>query len=198
MQDTTYRSYQVTVPNTELAVTIERARQHLRNEDLHYDDDYLRGLIRAAADMVERTYGLALLTQTVKQYHTAFPCATDQPLLLRIAPLTTVTSIQYVDSAGATQTWTSAEYTSGSFNSAHFIIPKTTYNWPTDVNTDLPNAVTVTYQAGYGAKPSTIPPLIQSALLLIITDLYENRGDAVRNMPTASERLLQSFYRFSC
>ena len=140
---------------------------------------------------------MGLLTQTVAQYHNRFPCTSDAPLLLRIAPLISVTSITYVDSAGDTQTWDSDEYTSGGYNGRNFIIPKTGYSWPSDVNTDLPNAVTVTYQAGYGAKPSNIPPVIIDAMLLKITDRYENRADPVRGMQTASDVVMQGFYVFS-
>lgn len=196
-QDTTYRSYLVTTPNKELPVTLEAARFQLRNEDLKFDDEHVTRIIRGVADYIERTYGLALLTQTVAQYHYRFPCTSDAPLLLRIAPLISVTSITYVDSAGDTQTWDAAEYTSGGYNGRNFIIPKTGYSWPSDVDTNLPNAVTVTYQAGYGTKPSNIPPVITEAMLLKITDRYENRADPVRGMQTASDVVMQGFYVFS-
>lgn len=196
-QDQTYRSYVVTAKSSELPVTLERARYQLRNEDLKFDDAHITGLIKTAGDYVERTYGLALLTQTVTQYHQKFPCASNSPLLLRIAPLISVTSITYVDSAGDTQTWNPSEYTSGGYNGRHFITPKTGYSWPSDVDTDLPNAITVTYQAGFGAKASTIPETITQAMLLMITDWYDNRADPVRTMPTASERLMQPFYVFN-
>jgi len=191
-------TYNVITPNAELAVTLERARQHLRNEDLHYDDDYMRGIIRAAVDVLERTYGLALLTQTVRQWHASFPCDSAKPMMLRIAPLISVTSIQYIDSAGATQTWSASEYTTGHYNGRPIIVPKTTYTWPTDTDPDHPNAVIITYQAGYGDKPSNVPPVITQSLLLSITDFYENRTDSVRNLPTTVDRLMQGFYRFSC
>lgn len=195
MREPTYTAYKVTVPNTELPVTLETARMHLRADD-RYDDEYLKGLIVAAASNVEKQYGLALLTQTVAEYHRAFPCAPDAPLLLRIAPLLSVTSIQYVDSAGDTQVWNAAEYAAGHYNQAAFIVPKTGFNWPSGL-ANLPNAVTVTYQAGYGAKASSIPADIRSALLLTIGYLYENREDAPSTLPTAADSLLRPYYRFS-
>lgn len=195
--DTTYRAHQVTVPNTELPVTLDTARAHLRNEDQRYDDDYIVGIIRAACAMVEKQYGLALLTQTVKQYHQAFPCAASAPLLLRIAPLINVTSIEYVDSAGDTQTWNNTEYAAGHYNQTAFIIPKTNFTWPTGL-ANTPNAVTITYTAGFGTKASNIPNDIRSALLLIIGALYENREDAPSTLPVASQHLLLPYYRFSC
>lgn len=195
--DITYRSHKVTAPNTELPVTLDQARMHLRNEDLRYDDDYLKSLIRAAGMAVEKQYGMALLTQTIEQYHQGFPCGPDAPLLLRIAPLLNVTSISYIDSAGDTQTWDSSEYASGHYDQTAFIIPKIGYSWPAASN-HLPNSVTVTYTAGFGAKASSVPDNIRSALLLIIGALYENREDSPSTLPMASENLLRPYYRFSC
>lgn len=195
--DNTYTAHRVSVPNAELPVTLELSRAHLRNEDLRYDDEYVKSVIRAAAGLVETQYGMALLNQTVVQYHRSFPCSTDTPLLLRIAPLVSVSSIEYMDGEGNTQTWSSAEYAAGHFNNTAFIIPKPNYAWPS-VRVGQPNAVTITYTAGFGAKASQVPDAIRSALLLIIGALYENREDAPSTLPLASENLLRPYYRFSC
>lgn len=192
----TYQGYTVHTPNTELPVLLETSRMHLRNEDLRFDDDYLMGVIRAAGVMVERQYGIALLNQTIKEYHKAFPGCDDNPILLRITPLVSVTSIQYVDTAGDTQTWDSDEYTSGHYNQTAFIVPKVGYSWPGDV-ASIPNAVTVTYLAGFGTKASAVPADIRAALLLTIAALYENREDAPSTLPLASDNLLRPYYRFS-
>lgn len=197
--DTTYRSYIVHTPNTELPVTLERTRMHLRNEDLGHDDEYLRGIIQAACGMVETVYGVALLTQTIKQYHSDFPCTDDKPLMLRITPLASITSITYTDTAGATQIWSASEYTTGSFNGRYFVTPKVDYTWPSGVATGQPNAVTITYQAGYGAKPSNIPHFVTQGLLMEIAHQYgPGRDNPVRTMSTAAEYYLQPLYRFSC
>lgn len=195
--DTTYTGYKVTVTSAELPVTMDLVRMHLRNEDLRHDDEYLSSQIRAAAAAVEKQYGLGLLTQTVLQYHDGFPCASDTPLLLRIAPLISVTSIQYVDSAGDTQTWSASQYASGHYNQTAFIVPKIGYSWPIGL-AHRPDAVIITYQAGFGAKASTIPADIRSALLLTIGWMYENREDAPSTLPLASQNLLHPYYRFSC
>lgn len=195
-RDTTYKAYKIETPNTELPVALETVRFHLRNEDLRFDDALLTAYIRAAADYVERTYGLALLTQTVKQYHSEFPTSSSTPLLLRISPMISITSITYTDTAGATQTWTGSEYTSGRLDLGGFIVPAVTYSWPGSVAM-LPNAVTVTYQAGFGPKPSSLPAGITQALLLIIGDMYQRREDNVVSLPKASEHLLQPWYRYA-
>lgn len=195
-RDTTYRAYKVETPNAELPVTLEQARYHLRNEDMHFDDALLAGYIRAAAGYVERVYGLALLTQTIKQYHAEFPCGSNTPLLLRIAPLASITSIVYTDSAGVSQTWTASEYTSGRLDLGGFVVPNIGFTWPGSV-ASLPNAVTVTYQAGFGAKPSTLPYPITQAILYMVADMYTRREDSVVALPKASEHYLLPWYRWA-
>lgn len=195
-RDTTYRAYHVETPNAELPVTLEQVRYHLRNEDMHFDDALLTAYIRAAAGYIERVYGLALLTQTIKQYHSEFPSGSNTPLLLRIAPLASITSIVYTDSAGVSQTWTASEYISGRLDLGGFVVPAIGYSWPGSVAT-LPNAVTVTYSAGFGAKPSTLPFPITQAILYMVADMYTRREDSVVSLPKASEHLLLPWYRWA-
>jgi len=194
MQDATYRSYKVATANAELPVTLEAVRFQLRNEDLHYDDDHVRRLIRAAADQVERGYGLALLTQTIEQYHHCFPGNSSTPMLFRIAPLISVTSIKYWDADGVEQTWSNTEYQTGPYNLTAYVLPKPGYSWPSDLSTQ-PNAVKITYQAGFGASTSSVPNSINMALMLSVSDLYNNRDNPARTMSTAADRLLEPFWR---
>ena len=195
--DKTYSAHLITAKSAELPVMLEMTRAHLRNEELRFDDEYVRGLIWGASDAVEKQYQLALLTQTVVQYHRCFPCGSDTPLLLRIAPLISVTSIGYIDSGGNSQVWDATQYVTGRFNDTSFIVPKIGYSWPTDVAPNYPNAVTVTYQAGFGANASFVPTNIRSALLLMIAKMYEKREDPTAALPQASEHLLRPYDRFS-
>lgn len=192
----TYRGYSIVTPNAELPVTLDAARAQLRNEDQRYDDDYIRAIIRRAASYIETAYGLALLTQVVDEYHQGFPCSTETPLLLRISPLISVTSISYVDAAGDTQVWSNTEYTSGKYNNTAFIIPKPGYYWPA-AHPQHPNSVTIRYSAGFGDKASSVPENIQNAILLMVGRSYLNREDSPSTLPQASETLLAPYYRFS-
>lgn len=194
--DKTYEAYKVVTPGIELPVTLELVRMHLRNEDLRADDELVRAYIRTAAATVERTYGLALIEQTIDQYHSAFPANSDQPVLLRVAPLISITSVTYVDSAGDTQTWDADEYTTGRINGQPVIVPKVGYTYPSGLTT-RPNAVTITYKAGFGLSADSVPNDIRSALLLMVGHLYENREDPPNSLPRASEALLHPWYRFS-
>lgn len=194
--DPTYTAYSISDRSAELPVSLELARMHLRNEDLRVDDALVRALILSATQNIEAQYGLALLEQTVVQTHNAFPASSDTPMLLRIAPLLSVTSIAYIDAAGATQTWSASQYTSGRFNNTAFIVPKIGYTWPSGL-AKMPNAVTITYDAGYGTKSENIPEPIKQAILLNVGWLYQNREDPTATLSRASDHLLRPYYRFS-
>ncbi len=194
--DPTYTAYAISDRSAELPVSLELTRMHLRNEDLRVDDALVRALILSATQNIEAQYGLALLEQTVVQTHNAFPASSDTPMLLRIAPLLSVTSIAYIDAAGATQTWSASQYTSGRFNNTAFIVPKIGYTWPSGL-AKMPNAVTITYDAGYGTKSDNIPEPIKQAILLNVGWLYENREDPTATLSRASDHLLRPYYRFS-
>lgn len=194
--DPTYTAYAISERSAELPVSLELTRMHLRNEDLRVDDALVRALILSATQNIEAQYGIALLEQTVVQTHNAFPASSDTPMLLRIAPLLSVASIAYIDAAGVTQTWSASEYTSGRFNSTAFIVPKIGYSWPSGL-AKMPNAVTITYDAGYGTKSENIPDPIKQAILLNVGWLYENREDPTATLSRASDHLLRPYYRFS-
>jgi len=194
--DPTYTAYAISDRSAELPVSLELTRMHLRNEDLRVDDALVRALILSATQNIEAQYGIALLEQTVVQTHSAFPASSDTPMLLRIAPLLSVTSIAYIDAAGATQTWSASQYTSGRFNNTAFIVPKIGYSWPSGL-AKMPNAVTINYDAGYGTKSENIPEPIKQAILLNVGWLYENREDPTATLSRASDHLLRPYYRFS-
>lgn len=186
--------FKITAHNTVLPVSVAEARQQLRNEGGSFDDDYIEALIWAAAGAVEQQYGLALIETTVEQYHTGFPGSSDKPLFFRIAPLLSVESIGYTDGAGTAQTLTVADFATGGFNGWPFLVPKVGEEWPSDAAT-LPNAVTITYKAGFGTTANAVPKPVKQAILLMMSDLYQNREDRPDTLPRASEALLRPYYR---
>jgi uncharacterized phiE125 gp8 family phage protein len=54
----------------------------------------------------------------------------------------------------------------------------------------------VRYKAGYGDDAADVPPTIRMALLMMVSYLYEHRGDAHAPVPTQVKELLQPFRRF--
>lgn len=105
--------------------------------------------------------------------------------------LQSVTSVQYVDTAGATQTFSNTLVDTHSKPAR--ITPAYGYDWPSV--RDQMNAVTVSFVAGYGATAATVPDSIKSAIKILCAHLYENRepvvtGTIISPVPFSVESLL--------
>lgn len=187
MSTRTYSGFRVSVAPTTSAVTLAEARAQLRNEDLNIDDALITSLITAAEQAIETRYMLAISAQTIIEYHTEF----DTEIVLRNYPINTVTGIIYKDAAGATQTATLANFNTGIKNYRAVLTAKTGTTLP-DTEIGNPNAVAITYTAGF----TVTPLLIKQAMLLMISDFYENRENPARTFTTAAEKLLEPFYPY--
>ena len=191
---TTYTGYTV-VKTAGLPVPFEDARRQLRLDDSQVEDQYYKFVLLALCDDVERTYNHAMLTQTVTETHSSFPYMSSDPLRLAIFPGIAVTSVSYIDSAGATQTLSNTLYSVATNSAGMFIVMKVDQAWPTDLAI-RPDAVTVVYTAGYGTNPSFVPAAMRLAILNKLGKMDANREDAVSEKVTASDILLQAFYRY--
>lgn len=184
----------VTAPAQE-PLTLAQAKEHLR-VDIADDDVLIGSLIRATRELLESELGRAFITQTLDYALDAFP--KSGPLLLPRGPIQSVTSVSYIDSAGATQVWGSSNYLVDLYSSPPRITPAHAKTWPT--LQDRIAAVTVRFVAGYGLGPATVPGPIAHAMLLLIGHYYEHReqvidavGANVLVLPQAAERLLANY-----
>jgi uncharacterized phiE125 gp8 family phage protein len=158
-------------------ITLDEAREHLRldpygSPPVHPDDDYVTALITAARTWTEEYLRRALATKTIEIVYDSFY---DIDLALPLAPVQSVTSVEYIDRDGATQTLATTVYGVDTF--ANKLYLKYNQQWP-EIQ-DTVNPVIVTAVVGYtnGESPDTypFPAPIKSALNLIIANLYENR-----------------------
>lgn len=188
----TYTGFSMSKPTT-MPVSLTEAKRQLRLDEITADDDHVRTLIHALCDNVERTYQHAMITKTITEYHRSFPCYSTDALFLSVRPGISVTSVSYIDSAGATQVFSSSDYTVNTSSKGMFIIPDFDAVWPTDLAI-RPDAVTVVYQAGYGTDTNNIPASMRLAILNLIGKHDANREDAVSEKITASDILLAPFF----
>lgn len=174
--------YEITVGPTAEPVTIAEAKAQLR-VDANTEDEHILHLISAARANVELETGRLLLSQTVKTYWDKWPTAGYFELPLY--PAASVTSVEYVDTDGATQTWASSNYTTDLVG----LTPRIVRNPDTDLP-DLgtyPNAVTVTYIGG-AATADDVPEELKHRILNTLTLLYERREDMKLNDNTPGIR----------
>jgi uncharacterized phiE125 gp8 family phage protein len=177
-------------------VSVEEARQHCRIDS--YDEDVLLQMYVQAAtahlDGYTGILGRALITQTWQADFDAFCTRLDVPL----GPNAVVTSVTYYDGYNAEQEADDTLY--GVYTDARgaYVALKTGQSWPSVY--DRADAVRVTWTAGYGAAAASVPAAIRAAILLMVEDMYANRGakldDPMPDNPTV-DRLIRPFRRLS-
>ena len=192
----------VTAPTVE-PLTLADAKLQCRVFDSdHNEDDLLDSLIVAARQYAELYTGRALCTQTWDDKRDTFPCYSDETIWLPKPPVASVTSLSYIDTAGATQVWAASNYLtdlpSGTWAGRARITPAYAVTYP--LTRSVMNAVTIRVVCGYGAA-SAVPEPIKAAMRLLIGTWFENRsavnvGTSVTPMPMAVDALLWPFKVF--
>lgn len=120
------------------------------------DDDVRRMFYLAAArDHVQKLTGLYLVTQTIAAKCNSFADLAHLPF----APIQSISSIQYVDPAGATQTLATGVYESRLDGLTNSIVLKYGQSWPA---IQIGSRITVTAVVGY----TSVPEAIQNAICM--------------------------------
>ena len=156
-------------------ITRAEAKAHSR-VTVSDDDDYIDALIAVVRDRIEQHTRRALLTQTWQLTLDNWPTG-RRDILLPWAPLQSVSSITYVDTSGTTQTWSSSNYTVNTGATPGRVRLKYDELYPSA--RFQPDAITVTYVAGYGATASTVPAGIVHACKILCGHYYDNREPVV-------------------
>lgn len=160
-----------TGPAAEPLSTAE-AKAHLR-VDVTDDDTLIDEMVKAAREDVEGYLSRALIAQTHTLKLPRFP-GDHSAIQLPRPPLISVTSITYIDTAGASQTWDSSLYTVSTTAHPGRVYPIYGGSYPSTQAT--PDAVTIVYTCGYGAASTDIPSDILHAVRLMVANFYDTRG----------------------
>lgn len=172
-------TWEVTAQATAEPVTVEEVKTFLAVTSNDHDS-MLALLIQAAREAIEAKTGLRLLSQTVKQYWDEWPTKYDgltlvpQSWELGLAPVSSVTSIQYIDKDGVTQTWATTNYTADVKSRPARIVATDSVDYP-ELD-DAPNAVIATYVVGF-SNVASVPAKLKMAIMQTAAFLYENRED---------------------
>jgi uncharacterized phiE125 gp8 family phage protein len=148
-------------------VTLDEMKDHLRVT--HTDDDqYISALCLAATSWAEkfqnRTYVKRPRVMVLDKF---------QPVIRPLyPPFISVTSIEYVDLDGDSQTLAASQYRVDTITEPGRITEAYEVTWP-DTRT-ITNAVTITYIAGYGTA-AAVPDEVKAAIKLMAGHLYEHR-----------------------
>jgi uncharacterized phiE125 gp8 family phage protein len=184
----------VTQPASE-PLSLAEAKSHLR-VDISDDDTLIGEYIESARVFAEGVTRRAFVAQTWDFTLDRFPLGA---IKLPVQPVTSVSYVQYVDTAGSTQTFTEgtspdvAKYDVFTDGPRSTIVPKYNQVWPD--TRDHPNVVTVRFVAGYTAFPADL----KQALRLLVGHQYENREaviigfTVIEELPLAVQSFLSPF-----
>ena len=190
----------VTEPALE-PVTLKEIKDHLRIDLSNTDEDaLLSGWITAARLQVEEFLWRALMKQTWDFFLDEFPAGGDFTILLPLAPLQSITSVKYIDDAGALITLAVSEYKVDSVSEPARLVPAFDKTWP--ATRDEVNAVEIRIVVGY-ADIGKIPQQFKAGIRTMVGTWFENResqaaGAELAKVPIVEESLEQQrLYRFA-
>lgn len=134
------------------------------------EDDLIDGLIASAAKTVEEMCGRSLMPQTwdLKLYGVTG----DEKVRLKSAPVSSISAISYQDETDTTQTMDTANFYLFADDDRAYVQPKAGTSWPTTF--DRPDALTISYVAGYASRDA-VPEELKQAVILLATHWYEHR-----------------------
>jgi uncharacterized phiE125 gp8 family phage protein len=178
-------SWKVTTSPTIEPVSLAEGKLHLKIETADTADDTLiSALIKAAREFCEGYQNRAYIERAITMKLDDFP----DEIILPAPPLISVTSVKYIDTAGTQQTLAGTVYTVDTTSEPGRVVLAYNQSWPS-IRGDA-NGVEVVYKAGYGAAAANVPEGVKAAIKLMLTHLYENRGDDNAQIPESVKNIL--------
>ena len=180
----------VVVQPVEEPVTLKQAKAHLRVTHCA-EDELISHLIVGARQVCEQEIQRPLVTQDRALYLSAFPTRIE----LAQCPVQQIILVEYLDVNGDPQVLAPSNYILDEKSEPSWIVLAAGAIWP--MTACQPNAVTVSYRAGYG-DAADVPVPIKQAMLLLIGHFYSNRensiiGTTATNLPFGVDALLAQY-----
>ena len=180
-------------------ISLVEAKAHCR-VDHDLDDGRIEIAIAAATSHLDGHTGIlgrAMVTQTWRQDFPAWPA--DRSLRLPLAPASEIVEIGYRGSDGAAQIVPANAYRLLAGESNPFVRFAADFGMP---SLDCaPDAISVTFKAGYGPAGQDVPGPLRAAMLLLIGDMHRfaetaalATANAVPMTPTV-DRLISPYRR---
>jgi uncharacterized phiE125 gp8 family phage protein len=191
----------IVTPAAAEPVTVAELREFLRVDSTTREARVLELFIKGARAFFERSTGLILITQTLRATYDRVPRrsgATVRELELPVAPVQSVASVGYLDSAGVAQVFSSGSYTVAAAATRPArpgrVVLTPSADWPSAG--DYAGAFYVNFVAGYGTAASDVPADIRTAVLMLAAYWYEQRlpvnvGNIVNEMPLHFQSLIE-------
>jgi uncharacterized phiE125 gp8 family phage protein len=175
-------------------IALAEAKAHLRVDEDH-EDALIAQLIVAARMFVERTLGLALLTQGWAYFLDAWPRSSC--VALPIAPVRSVDAVTLHEATGGSTEIDAEAYAADILSQPARIVFKGAA--PPVLPREL-NGFEIAFTAGYGDEAEDVPPPIRHAITLLVAHWFERRepvvlGAAAQEVPATVAGLLLPYRR---
>lgn len=165
-------------------VDLAAAKLHLDVESSHHDE-LIGDLIEAAQAVISgpRGIGYALSASTWRFSLDAFPTGM---ILIPLEPVTEIASIEYVDTAGVTQTLAPSDYMTALDRVIPKVAPAYGKAWP--ATRPQFGAVTITMEAGAPEAPRDL----RNAVLLMLRAWYDDPA-GMGTLPERANDILEQY-----
>ena len=150
-------------------------------------NDVIDSMIKAATRYVQNWCNCQLVNATF-DYYTSALC---DVIKLPNSPLSSVTSVKYLDQDDTEQTLSTSLYGTDSISPIPNIYRKYGQSYPSVLNE--PNSVYIRYVAGYGADATSVPEQYKQLIKVIVAEMFEHREGLteteLKQNPTVSRLL---------
>lgn len=154
--------------------------------------------IEGARTVVENDTATLMIQRTVTEKFWDWAFDTDDHFYVwqcYYKPVSSITSITYQDSANASQTVSSSDYSLDAANNRIVFVS----TWTAPVLYDRWDAITVTYVCGYGTTPYSVPAPLKQLMRLRVAYEFESRNmmrnENIGDNEKAYENLLRRYLR---
>lgn len=158
----------VVTPATTRPVSLADAKAWARVEASGHDG-LIDDLIDQACAKVEELTGRMLGEVEFRLSLDAFSDAIELPR----GPVSEVSAVGYIDTAGAPQTVDAGDWTLDLASTPQWVVRNADATWPEVL--DAVNVVTVDFVAGY--TEATVPASLRRAVMTLVARWYDNPGD---------------------
>jgi uncharacterized phiE125 gp8 family phage protein len=180
------RSWSITTAPDGEPISLQALKAYLRIP--YAVDDYLLEaiLMPAAREAVEAASRRQLMLASVTMKLDAFP-ANNGEITCPRPPLSSVTSINYINGDGTSTLLSSSLYQVDASSTPGRIMPSYGNSWPS--TRGQMNAVSIVYVAGY-ATEAAVPAGLKTAIMQIVGAMHENKemmptGDLAKEIPAS-------------
>jgi uncharacterized phiE125 gp8 family phage protein len=162
-------NYTLTPLDADSYCTIAMAKKQLRiDEDQDFDNDLIEDYRGSAIDQVENMCAVVFGSRVMVANYQQF----EKKITIPVWPVSSITSIKYLDAAGVEQTMPETDYVLFAYQETHEVHVTIKVQLP---NTEKENPAAVVITAAVGTE--TVPRDVKQAIKLLISDSDTYRED---------------------